>query len=162
MNIADILFIAAFLFGWLVAYAVGKLYRMQANRGRVWLVRLNSNNKTGFVSRIKPKSEGYQIKNGPYVKFEGSFAYIDRNENRPLFVANEDTGLLIRAKEGETEELDGSVLATFMGNKAIERINLSTQGTNWAIIACVLAGAAVVGLVVVGFMVKGLAHGAGH
>lgn len=102
----NLIFTAAFLIGCLTGPAVAWVYRREiANKGKVWLNRLNSNNKTGLVERVKADREGYQIPGGPYVKFEGDHAYIDRGENRPLFTANEDTGLIIRAAINEAESL---------------------------------------------------------
>lgn len=133
--------------------------------GRLWLVEQNSNTKFGRVERVQTGSEGYQVPNGPFVKFEGDFAYWDRLENRPLFVYNGDTGFIIRsktgpeitftaeeqgwvdelrrrypaamvsAKTGESEELDGVTLAAFSSNHDIERFNEDPEKQDYAKLA---------------------------
>lgn len=131
------------------------------NKGKIWLVRLNSNNKTGQVTRVRATREGYQIKDGPFVKFEGDYAYIDRLEQRPIFVCNEDTGSPIKAKTGESQEMDGSIYAAFAANRDIERLNLAGQGINWAMLACIVGGVAILGLIIIGTMVSKLAPSGG-
>lgn len=137
-----------------------KFVKWKINRGKTWLISLNSNNKTGKVELVSAGREGYQPKGDrPYIKFEGTHCYIDRDANRPMFVVNEDTGKIIAAKEGETEELDGNVLAKFMGNGFIERIASAGDGTDWAKIATIVGIFGLLGLVVIGIMLARIMPG---
>lgn len=145
------------LLGALLALGVRFIAIRELNKGKTWLIGLNSNNKTGKVQRIAAGKEGHQVPNGPYVKFEGTFAYIDRIEQRPIFVYNEDTGKCIRATEGEAQEVDGYIQAAAMASDDITK--WQQQGQNDWIPMAILAGVAVlvVGLIIVGVMVSKLA-----
>lgn len=143
--------IAGLALGWTAAVVVFTLigqkeYKRRRDAGKTWLIELNSNNKTAKVQLIKAKHEGHQVEKGPFVKFEGDYTYIDRENNRPLVVYNGDSGLPIRAKVGETEEMDGMILAAMMASNDLERIQRSHGGVNWVAIA-LIGGLVVVMLV---------------
>lgn len=123
-----------------------KEWQKRKDAGKTWLIELNGNNKTAQVQLVVPKHEGYQVPNGPFVKFEGDYTYIDRKNNRPLVVYNGDTGFPIRAKVGEAEEMDGMIYAAALASGDVEKVQRSHGGINW--VAMAMIGGLVVVLLV--------------
>lgn len=176
--------IAGLALGWTAVVVVftilgQKEFKRRRDAGKTWLIELNGNNKTAKVQLVKPGHEGYQVPNGPFVKFEGDFTYIDRENNRPVTVYNGDTGFaikvdskdaesfqedeetqkvlarvrakypsaaLVKAKVGETEEMDGMIYAASQASGDIERVSRSHGQINWVAIA-LIGGLVVVCLV---------------
>lgn len=168
-----IILILGLALGALATHGIGKQKRAAKERGKTVLVELNSNNQTASIAHIDTKThkEGYQPKDGPYVKFEGNFTYIDREKVRPVAVYNGDTGFCLRgttkddeailndpdyqalckkypaamfqAKTGESEELDGVIYAGTMAGKHVERVHKSHGEIPWVAIA-VIVGLAII------------------
>lgn len=149
--------------------------RTAFNKGKVWLVEANSNSRTARIARVKADREGYQVKNGPYVKFEGNYAFLERTENRPLFMYNGDTGFTVRMKlenaklqkedqevidglakkypaihytykTGETSEMDGVVYAAAKASDDVATVQRSHGGIPWVNLA-LIAGATIIGVI---------------
>jgi hypothetical protein len=117
-------------------------------RGKTLLIELNSNNQTAKLIHVPTKDayEGYQVKNGPYVKFEGNRTYIDREFARPVVVYNGDTGLPLKATTGEASEMDGVVMSAALMSKDWEAIQKSHGGIPWIPLA-IIAGITIIGVI---------------
>lgn len=140
--------VAAVLYTVLVVGAtvrVSKQRRAALERSRTLLVELNSNNQTARIRLVPTKDafEGYQVPNGPFVKFEGNRTYIDREHNRPVVVYNGDTGFPIKATTGEASEMDGIVMSAALASHDWEAIQRSHGGIPWVPLA-IIVGLAIV------------------
>lgn len=133
--------------GSLFTALIGKNIRAKRERGQTLLIELNSNNQSAKV-RLVPTAqnrEGYQVPNGPYVKFEGSRTYIDSDKYRPVVVYNGDTGFCLKATTGEASEMDGIVMSAALLSHDWEGIQKSHGGIPWVPLA-IIAGLIIIAL----------------
>lgn len=159
-----------------------KSLRRSRDKGKTFLLGLNSNNKAAQPQLVKAPSEGYQVPGGPFVKFEGNYTYIDRENVRPVVVYNADTGFAIKgnakpdeqlladarfialcqdypaatfqASTGEASEMDGMIYSASLASNDVEQIQKSHGGIPWVQLA-VIAGFFIIGLVgVIGFVLS--------
>lgn len=159
--IPDSVIILAGFFIWTILWTPIVLFmRVQIKRywldiNKVWSVSLNGNNMLGSIGLVHPTKDGLKTKDGWEIPTELNFAFKERIAGNPIFVWDEDTGLLLRPSAGEVEMSDPVVKNSKTIGEHVDRVKAAGDQFPWMPAIFVVGILGLIGLIVLGFMFGG-------
>lgn len=147
-------FIWTLIYTPIVLYMRVQLRRYWLDVNKVWSISLNGNNALGSVKLVKPTKDGLKTKDGWEIPTEINFAFRERVAGNPIFVWDEDTGLLLRPAAGEVEMSDPVVKNSKEIGEHVDRIQASGDKFPWLPAILVVGILGLIGLFVIGMMLR--------
>lgn len=159
--VADSVIILAGFLVWTIIVAPSSvwmnryLHRYLWDIKKVWSVSVNGNNGLGTIQLVNPTKDGLKTKTGIEIPTELNFAFKERVAGNPIFIWDEDTGMLMRPFSGEVEMSDPVAKNSKEIGEHIDRIKSAGDNFPWLPAILVVGILGLIGLVVLGFMFGG-------